>query len=77
MFGAQEEGNGRGLGLLREVRHLPRELKTPHIGWSQVTAVIDSPFGTDGSDPITSTSSTATPPANAIPTPWSRPPTMA
>jgi len=49
MFGNQEEGNGRGLGLLSgEVRHLPRELKTPHIGWSQVTAVIDSPFGPTG-----------------------------
>jgi len=49
MFGNQEEGNGRGLGLLSgEVRHLPRELKTPHIGWSQVTAVIDSPFGPAG-----------------------------
>ena len=49
MFGDQEEGNGRGLGLLSgEVRHLPRELKTPHIGWSKVTAVIDSPFGPTG-----------------------------
>ncbi len=49
MFGDQEEGNGRGLELLSgEVRHLPRELKTPHIGWSQVTAVTDSPFGPAG-----------------------------
>jgi glutamine amidotransferase len=49
MFGDQEEGNTRGLGLLDgEVRHLPRELKTPHIGWSKVTAVTDSPFGPAG-----------------------------
>jgi imidazole glycerol-phosphate synthase subunit HisH len=50
MFGDQEEGDSRGLGLLSgEVRHLPRELKTPHIGWSQVTAVTNSPFGIAGS----------------------------
>ena len=49
MFGHQEEGNTRGLGLLSgEVRHLPRELKTPHIGWSRVTAVADSPFAPAG-----------------------------
>jgi glutamine amidotransferase len=49
MFGQQEEGNTRGLGLLPgEVRHLPRTLKTPHVGWSKVTAVADSPFGAKG-----------------------------
>jgi glutamine amidotransferase len=49
MFGRQEEGNTRGLGLLSgEVRHLPQTLKTPHMGWSQVTAITDSPFGTTG-----------------------------
>ena len=49
MFGHQEEGNTHGLGLLSgEVRHLPHELKTPHIGWSQVLAVADSPFGPAG-----------------------------
>ena len=49
MFGWQEEGNTQGLGLLPgAVRHLPRTLKTPHMGWSQVTAITDSPFGTKG-----------------------------
>lgn len=49
MFGEQEEGNTQGLGLLPgEVRHLPRHLKTPHMGWSLVTAVKDSPFGKAG-----------------------------
>jgi glutamine amidotransferase len=49
MFGKQEEGDTRGLGLLSgEVRHLPRSLKTPHMGWSQVTATADSPFGASG-----------------------------
>jgi glutamine amidotransferase len=49
MFGDQEEGNSRGLGLFPgEVRHLPRQLKTPHMGWSLVTAVKDSPFGLSG-----------------------------
>ena len=49
MFGAQEEGNARGLGLLHgAVGHLPRELKTPHMGWSIVTAIKDSPFGPRG-----------------------------
>lgn len=49
MFGHQEEGNTQGLGLLPgEVRHLPRHLKTPHMGWSLVTAVKDSPFGSIG-----------------------------
>jgi glutamine amidotransferase len=49
MFDRQEEGNTRGLGLLAgEVRHLPRTLKTPHMGWSQVTAITESPFGARG-----------------------------
>lgn len=49
MFGKQEEGDTEGLGLLPgEVRHLPRELKTPHMGWSLVTATRDSLFGPVG-----------------------------
>jgi glutamine amidotransferase len=49
MYGSQEEGDGFGLGLLPgRVAHLPRTLKTPHMGWSQVEAVQDSPFGAIG-----------------------------
>lgn len=49
MYGKQEEGDTFGLGLLPgEVVHLPRTLKTPHMGWSLVTAVRDSPFGRSG-----------------------------
>jgi imidazole glycerol-phosphate synthase subunit HisH len=49
MFGAQEEGNGHGLGLLPgNVVHLPRTLKTPHMGWSEVEAVRESPIGPVG-----------------------------
>jgi glutamine amidotransferase len=50
MFGKQEEGDTEGLGLLPgEVRHLPRDLKTPHMGWSLVTATRNSAFGAAGS----------------------------
>jgi glutamine amidotransferase len=49
MYGQQEEGGTHGLGLLPgPVRHLPRNLKTPHMGWSRVTATVDSPFGAAG-----------------------------
>lgn len=49
MYGDQEEGNARGLGLLPgSVAHLPRDLKTPHMGWSLVTAREDSSFGSRG-----------------------------
>ncbi len=49
MYGPQEEGNGHGLGLLPgRVVHLPRTLKTPHMGWSEVRAVQDSPLGPVG-----------------------------
>lgn len=49
MYGAQEEGAGFGLGLLPgRVVHLPRTLKTPHMGLSEVEAVQDSPFGSQG-----------------------------
>jgi imidazole glycerol-phosphate synthase subunit HisH len=49
MFGDQEEGNTQGLRLLPgEVRHLPRQLKTPHMGWSLVKATKDSPYGAIG-----------------------------
>ena len=49
MYGPQEEGGAHGLGLLPgRVIHLPRTLKTPHMGWSQVSAVRNSPFGPEG-----------------------------
>ena len=49
MFEGQEEGAGRGLGMFPgDVQHLPRTLKTPHMGWSLVTAIKDSPFGAAG-----------------------------
>ncbi|HRA47469.1 MAG TPA: imidazole glycerol phosphate synthase subunit HisH, partial [Thermomicrobiales bacterium] len=49
MFGSQEEGGGEGFGFLPgRVQHLPKSLKTPHMGWSEVEAVTDSPFGPKG-----------------------------
>jgi glutamine amidotransferase len=49
MFEAQEEGNKHGLGLLPgRVTHLPRGLKTPHIGWSEVETVRESPAAPAG-----------------------------
>ena len=49
MYGDQEEGSTHGLGLLPGgVHHLPRDQKTPHMGWSLVTAIRDSPFGAKG-----------------------------
>jgi glutamine amidotransferase len=49
MFEEQEEGNKHGLGLLPgRVTHLPRGLKTPHIGWSDVETIRDSPVSTVG-----------------------------
>ena len=50
MFEQQEEGNKNGLGLLPgRVSHLPRGLKTPHIGWSEVETVRESPVAPVGS----------------------------
>lgn len=49
MFEEQEEGNKHGLGLLPgRVTHLPRGLKTPHIGWSDVETVRENPVATVG-----------------------------
>jgi glutamine amidotransferase len=49
MFEQQEEGNKRGLGLLPgHVSHLPPGLKTPHIGWSEVESVRESPLAPAG-----------------------------
>jgi glutamine amidotransferase len=49
MFGKQEEGDTYGLGLIPgRVVHLPRTLKTPHMGWSLVNATRDSGFGPTG-----------------------------
>ena len=49
MFDRQEEGEGRGLALLPgDVVHLPRTLKTPHMGWSDVVATRDSAFAKAG-----------------------------
>lgn len=49
MYGKQEEGDTIGLGLLPGgVVHLPRTLKTPHMGWSLVTATQDSALGPSG-----------------------------
>ena len=49
MFEEQEEGGGRGLGLLSgRVVHIPKTLKTPHMGWSLATTVRSSPMGPVG-----------------------------
>ena len=49
MFEDQEEGNTSGLGLIPgRVIHLPKSLKTPHMGWSLVESIKDSPFGPTG-----------------------------
>ena len=49
MFEEQEEGNKHGLGLLPgRVSHLPRGLKTPHIGWSDVETVRANPIAPVG-----------------------------
>jgi glutamine amidotransferase len=49
MFDRQEEGAGHGLAVFPgDVQHLPRTLKTPHMGWSLVTATRDSPFASAG-----------------------------
>lgn len=49
MFEQQEEGNSRGIGLLPgRVSHLPKGLKTPHIGWSTVETTRNSAFAPPG-----------------------------
>ncbi|HQY30739.1 MAG TPA: imidazole glycerol phosphate synthase subunit HisH, partial [Thermomicrobiales bacterium] len=49
MFGSQEEGGGEGFGFLPgRVQHLPKSLKTPHMGWSEVESVANSPLGLKG-----------------------------
>ena len=49
IYDQQEEGNGHGLAILPgAVTHLPRSLKTPHMGWSEVEAICDSPFAPRG-----------------------------
>ena len=49
MFEEQEEGGGRGLGLFGgRVMHIPKTLKTPHMGWSLATTVRSSPIGPVG-----------------------------
>jgi len=49
MFEEQEEGNSKGLGLLPgRVSHLPRGLKTPHIGWSEVETARNTPLAPTG-----------------------------
>jgi len=69
MYGKQEEGDTFGLGLIPgRVIHLPRTLKTPHMGWSLVTATKDSPFGATGySDFFYYVHSFAAEEANGIP----------
>ncbi|HWV25321.1 MAG TPA: imidazole glycerol phosphate synthase subunit HisH [Thermomicrobiales bacterium] len=65
LFGPQEEGPTTGLGLLAgEVRHLPDELKVPHMGWNTVTFVGDSPLQDHPSAPFYFVHSYAATPEN-------------
>lgn len=51
LFEEQEEGDTRGLGLLRgRVRALPPTVKIPHMGWNRSRIVADGPLGAAGDE---------------------------
>lgn len=52
LFEEQEEGDTRGLGLLRgRVKALAGPVKVPHIGWSRSRVVRPGPAGREGDAP--------------------------
>jgi glutamine amidotransferase len=52
LFEDQEEGGGRGLGLLPgRVRSIAGAVKVPHIGWNRSRVVQRGPAGEPGEDP--------------------------
>lgn len=53
MFEEQEEGGGRGLGLLPgRVRSLKGDLKVPHMGWNRSRIAKSGPLGVEGEEPF-------------------------
>jgi len=43
LFEKSREAPGRGLGLLRgETVRLPKDVKTPHIGWNNLHMILDN-----------------------------------
>ena len=51
LYGPQEEGDTRGLGLLAgRVRSLPGSVKVPHIGWNRSRVVRPGPLGDAGEE---------------------------
>ena len=51
LFDDQEEGGGKGFGLLPgKVRSIPETVKTPHMGWNKSRLVKDSPLGPAGDE---------------------------
>jgi glutamine amidotransferase len=51
LFDDQEEGGGKGFGLLPgRVRAIPESVKTPHMGWNRSRLVKDSPLGAAGDE---------------------------
>jgi glutamine amidotransferase len=51
LFDDQEEGGGKGFGLLPgHVRSIPPSVKTPHMGWNRSRAIKESPLGPAGDE---------------------------
>ena len=51
IFGDQEEGGARGLGLLPgRVRHVAPGVKAPHMGWNAARFARTTPMGTTGDE---------------------------
>lgn len=51
LFDDQEEGGGKGFGLLPgRVRAIPETVKTPHMGWNRSRLVKESPLGPAGDE---------------------------
>jgi glutamine amidotransferase len=51
LFEDQEEGGGKGFGLLPgRVRSIAPGVKTPHMGWNRSRLIKDSPLGSAGDE---------------------------
>lgn len=51
LFDDQEEGGGKGFGLLPgRVRAIPESVKTPHMGWNRSRIIKDGPLGAAGDE---------------------------
>jgi glutamine amidotransferase len=51
LFDDQEEGGGKGFGLLPgRVRAIPETVKTPHMGWNRSRIVKNGPLGSTGDE---------------------------